>query len=55
MNRRDIDAVHVGDCWAAAKSGRCRSASCQQAVEALQQGVPACVYCWPDPALGLLD
>ncbi|MFI0503219.1 DUF6233 domain-containing protein [Streptomyces albogriseolus] len=32
MNRRNVDAVHAGDCWAAAKSGRCRPASREQVV-----------------------
>ncbi|MDI9836239.1 DUF6233 domain-containing protein [Streptomyces sp. KAU_LT] len=55
LNRRNVDAVHVGDCWAAAKSGRCQPASREQAVEALRAGVQACVHCRPDTALGLLD
>jgi len=55
LNRRNVDAVHAGDCWAAAKSGRCRPASREQVVEALRHGVVACVHCRPDTALGLLD
>ncbi|MFE9499874.1 hypothetical protein [Streptomyces collinus] len=27
LNRNSLDAVHTGDCWAAAKSGRCRPAT----------------------------
>ncbi|MFJ4525591.1 DUF6233 domain-containing protein [Streptomyces sp. NPDC088810] len=33
--------MHTGDCWAAAESGRCRPMTRQQALEALQQQVPA--------------
>ncbi|MEW2183241.1 DUF6233 domain-containing protein [Streptomyces cellulosae] len=55
LNRRNVDAVHAGDCWAAAKSGRCRPASRERVVEALRHGVVACVHCRPDTALGLLD
>ncbi|MFF9244838.1 DUF6233 domain-containing protein [Streptomyces sp. NPDC014776] len=55
LNRKNIDWVHTGDCWAAAKSGRCQPATRQQAVEALRQQVPACVHCRPDTALGVLD
>ncbi|MEU5666561.1 DUF6233 domain-containing protein [Streptomyces longwoodensis] len=55
LNRTNLDAVHTGDCWAATKSGRCRPATRQQAVEALRQQVPACVHCRPDTALGILD
>jgi hypothetical protein len=55
LNRTNVDAVHTGECWAAAKSGRCRPATRQQAVEALRQQVPACVHCRPDTALGILD
>ncbi|MGW2426661.1 DUF6233 domain-containing protein [Streptomyces sp. NPDC001709] len=42
-------------CWAAAKSGRCRPATRQQALDALRRQVPACVHCRPDNALGILD
>ncbi|MFJ9830825.1 DUF6233 domain-containing protein [Streptomyces sp. NPDC101169] len=55
LNRRNLDAVHVGGCWAARKSGRCRPATREQAVDALRQQVPACPHCRPDTALGLLD
>ncbi|MFD8520926.1 DUF6233 domain-containing protein [Streptomyces capillispiralis] len=55
LNRKNVDAVHAGDCWAATKSGRCRPASREQVVEALRHGVPACMHCRPDTALGLLD
>ncbi|MFI2434710.1 DUF6233 domain-containing protein [Streptomyces sp. NPDC018693] len=55
LNRRNVDSVHSGDCWAAAQSGRCRPVSREQAVEALRHGVPACVHCRPDTALGVLD
>ncbi|MFJ3311131.1 DUF6233 domain-containing protein [Streptomyces sp. NPDC086549] len=52
LNRRNLDSVHVGDCWAAKKSGRCRPVSREQAVEALQNHVSPCVHCRPDTVLG---
>ncbi|MEU1707681.1 DUF6233 domain-containing protein [Streptomyces sp. NPDC005706] len=55
LNRGNVDAVHAGDCWAAAKSGRCRPATREQALEALRRQVPPCVHCRPDSALGVLD
>lgn len=55
LNRRNVDAVHVGDCWAAVQSGRCRPASRMEAFDALRQQVPACTFCRPDTALGFLD
>ncbi|MFJ8637191.1 DUF6233 domain-containing protein [Streptomyces sp. NPDC093568] len=55
LNRTNVDAVHAGDCWEAAKSGRCRPASRQQAIEALRQQVPPCIHCRPDTALGIFD
>ncbi|MFJ2968632.1 DUF6233 domain-containing protein [Streptomyces collinus] len=55
LNRTNVDAVHTGDCWAAAKSGQCRPATRQQAIEALRQQVPACIHCRPDTALGIFD
>ncbi|MDO0929541.1 DUF6233 domain-containing protein [Streptomyces sp. TG1A-8] len=54
LNRRNVDAVHTGECWAAARSGRCRPATRQQAVEALRQQVPVCVRRRPDTALSIL-
>jgi hypothetical protein len=50
-----VDAVHVGDCWVAKKSGRVRGITREQAVEALRQQVPPCPHCRPDTELGLLD
>ncbi|MFE7935545.1 DUF6233 domain-containing protein [Streptomyces sp. NPDC057456] len=55
LNRSNVDAVHTGDCWAAAKSGRCRPATRQQAIDALRRQVPPCIHCRPDTALGILD
>lgn len=55
LNRRNVDAVHCGDCWAAGKSGRCRPVAREVVVDALRQGVPACVHCRPDTALGFLE
>ncbi|MER6736504.1 DUF6233 domain-containing protein [Streptomyces puniciscabiei] len=55
LNRTNIDAVHVGGCWAAKKSGRCRPASREQAIDALRRQVPPCVHCRPDTELGILN
>jgi hypothetical protein len=55
LNRQNVDAVHVGECWAAAKSGRCRAVSREQALDALRQQVPACDHCRPDTELGFLE
>ncbi|MEU5367357.1 DUF6233 domain-containing protein [Streptomyces sp. NPDC005925] len=55
LTRANIDAVHTGECWAAARSGRCRPATRQQVLDALRQQVPACTHCRPDTALGILD
>ncbi|MGW3458582.1 DUF6233 domain-containing protein [Streptomyces olivaceoviridis] len=53
LNRANVDAVHVGGCWAAKKSGRCRPATREQALDALRSGVPPCVHCRPDTACGI--
>ncbi|MFJ4627124.1 DUF6233 domain-containing protein [Streptomyces sp. NPDC088847] len=51
-DRKELVAVHRGYCWGA---GRNRATVTRaQAVEALQQQVPACTECRPDTALGLL-
>jgi hypothetical protein len=55
LNKSNTDAVHTGECWAAAKSGQCRPVSREQALEALRHEVPACLHCRPDTALGLLE
>lgn len=55
LNRANVDAVHTGDCWAATKSGRCRPATRQQAIDALRRQVSPCIHCRPDTALGILD
>ncbi|WP_435609596.1 DUF6233 domain-containing protein [Streptomyces sp. C10-9-1] len=56
LNRANVDAVHSGDCWAAAKSRRrCHPATRQQAIDALRQQVPPCTHCRPGIALGILD
>ncbi|MFJ4585652.1 DUF6233 domain-containing protein [Streptomyces echinatus] len=36
LNRTNLDAAHTGECWAAAKSGRCRPVSREQALDALR-------------------
>ncbi|BCM65727.1 hypothetical protein EASAB2608_01061 [Streptomyces sp. EAS-AB2608] len=53
LNRANLDAVHVGGCWAAKKSGRCRPVLRTQALDALRQQVPACPHCRPDAELGI--
>ncbi|MGW5658435.1 DUF6233 domain-containing protein [Streptomyces humi] len=55
LNRRNIDWLHRGDCWAAAKSGRCRPVTREQALDALRHDVPACTHCQPDTELGVLE
>jgi hypothetical protein len=55
LNRRNVDSVHRGDCWAAAKSGRCRPVTREQALEALRHDVSACTFCRPDTELGVLE
>ncbi|MGW1987905.1 DUF6233 domain-containing protein [Streptomyces collinus] len=55
LNHSNTDAVHTGDCWTAAKSGRCRPATRKQALDALRRQVPACIHCRPDTALGIPD
>ncbi|MFF5860358.1 DUF6233 domain-containing protein [Streptomyces sp. NPDC012751] len=45
--------MHTGDCWAAARNGRCRPATREEAHDALRQHVPACVHCRPDTAPGI--
>ncbi|KUN14564.1 hypothetical protein AQJ11_44350 [Streptomyces corchorusii] len=51
LNQANVDAVHVGGCWAAKKSGRCRPATREQALDALRNQVPPCVHCQPDHSL----
>ncbi|MEV5007281.1 DUF6233 domain-containing protein [Streptomyces sp. NPDC055692] len=55
LNRRNVVAVHAGDCWTIRKSGRCAPVSRPQALEALRQQVPACSQCRPDTLLGFLE
>ncbi|MFF5968190.1 DUF6233 domain-containing protein [Streptomyces collinus] len=55
LNRANVDAVHRGDCWAAAKSGRCRPVTREQALDALRHAVSACTFCRPDTELGVLE
>ncbi|WP_324616040.1 DUF6233 domain-containing protein [Streptomyces sp. NRRL WC-3723] len=52
MNRDNVAPIPVGGCWAAKKSGRCRPATRYLALDALRNGVPPCVHCRPDTALG---
>ncbi|MEU0851451.1 DUF6233 domain-containing protein [Streptomyces flaveolus] len=55
LNRANTDAVQTGECRAAAKSGRCRPVSREQALEALRHEVPgACTVARTRP-WGLLE
>ncbi|MEU2395045.1 DUF6233 domain-containing protein, partial [Streptomyces sp. NPDC007369] len=45
--------VHTGDCWAT--STRCAPAAPEQVRRLLAEGVPACIHCRPDTALGVLE
>ncbi|MER8226486.1 DUF6233 domain-containing protein [Streptomyces sp. NPDC094143] len=53
LDRRNIVALHTGECWDPAK--RAKPAIREQAVEALRQQVPACTKCGPNTALGIVD
>ncbi|MEV7369018.1 DUF6233 domain-containing protein [Streptomyces sp. NPDC003631] len=55
LQKTNLVAVHMGDCWAVRKSSRRVGVSRAQAVDALRQQVPACTHCRPDTALGVLD
>lgn len=46
-------SVHAGDCWDRGK--RWRPLSAEEARRALSGGVPACIHCRPDTALGVID
>ncbi|MEW2588494.1 DUF6233 domain-containing protein [Streptomyces virginiae] len=45
--------LHTGDCWDTGK--RCAPAAARQVRRFLAQGVPACIHCRPDTALGVLE
>ncbi|MDH6544941.1 DUF6233 domain-containing protein [Streptomyces sp. SPB4] len=45
--------VHKGDCWDT--RSRCAPASPEQIRALLVQGVPACIHCRADTALGVLE
>ncbi|MFD3700940.1 DUF6233 domain-containing protein [Streptomyces sp. NPDC058646] len=45
--------VHTGDCWDTGH--RCAPAAAEQIRRLLAAGVPACVHCRPDTALGVLE
>ncbi|MEV6683620.1 DUF6233 domain-containing protein [Streptomyces erythrochromogenes] len=45
--------LHTGDCWDTGK--RCVPAAAEQVCRLLAQGVPACIHCCPDTALGVLE
>lgn len=54
-NKSNPVAVHVGDCWTVAGSGRCTGVPRDQALDALRRQVPACTHCRPDTRLGFLE
>ncbi|MFI5642748.1 DUF6233 domain-containing protein [Streptomyces goshikiensis] len=45
--------VHAGGCWDT--RSRCTSADADQIRALLAQGIPACLHCRPDTALGVLE
>ncbi|MEU9108107.1 DUF6233 domain-containing protein [Streptomyces xanthophaeus] len=45
--------MHAGDCWDT--GNRCTPADPEQIRRLLTQGVPACIHCRPDTALGVLE
>ncbi|MGW7064928.1 DUF6233 domain-containing protein [Streptomyces sp. NPDC054904] len=45
--------LHTGDCWDI--GNRCIPAEADQVRQLLAQGVPACIHCRPDTALGVLE
>ncbi|UQX04781.1 DUF6233 domain-containing protein [Streptomyces sp. RerS4] len=45
--------LHTGDCWDTGK--RCVPAAAEQVRQLLAEGVPACIHCRPDTALGVLE
>ncbi|MFJ9344803.1 DUF6233 domain-containing protein [Streptomyces sp. NPDC101733] len=45
--------VHTGDCWDT--RSRCAPATPEQIRTLLAQGVPGCIHCRPDTALGMLE
>ncbi|MFI2207058.1 DUF6233 domain-containing protein [Streptomyces sp. NPDC020192] len=55
LNRSNVDAVHVGGCWAATNGGRCRPATRHQALTHCAVRYRPCPHCRPDTALGILD
>ncbi|MBW8703097.1 hypothetical protein MBT84_26215 [Streptomyces sp. MBT84] len=55
LNKTNLVAAHVGDCWTVRKSSRCIGVSQAEALGAPRQQVPACTHCRPDPELGFLE
>ncbi|MGW3153760.1 DUF6233 domain-containing protein [Streptomyces sp. NPDC001089] len=55
LDKRDVVAVHTGECWSGGKSSRTRPITRDQALQVLAGGIPACTHCRPDTELGLLD
>ncbi|MFF1498193.1 DUF6233 domain-containing protein [Streptomyces sp. NPDC058304] len=45
--------LHTGDCWEPGK--RCAPAAPEQVRRLLAEGIPACIHCRPDTALGVLE
>lgn len=54
LNKNNLVAVRVGDCWTVVKSSRCVGVTRAQALDALRQQVPVCTHCRADTALGFM-
>ncbi|MEV6990242.1 DUF6233 domain-containing protein [Streptomyces sp. NPDC093228] len=54
LNKTNLVAAHVGDCWTVRKSSRCIGVSQVEALGAPRQQVPACTHCRPNAELGFL-
>ncbi|MFD7262216.1 DUF6233 domain-containing protein [Streptomyces sp. NPDC059874] len=52
-NGRPPVRLHAGGCWDTGK--RCIPASPEQIRRLLAEGIPACIHCRPDTALGVLE
>jgi hypothetical protein len=55
LQKSNMVAVHLGDCWTVKKSTRCVGVTRDQAIDALRRQVPACTHCRPDTELGFLE
>ncbi len=55
LQKTNLVAVHLGDCWTVKQCTRCVGVTRDQAIEALRGQVPACTHCRPDTELGFLE